>query len=138
MDGCSAAQAGEGKMYQNGLQTSNERTNLALGAGHLVQGLPLVGLGGKVELPQGDLHLPDPVRLRDLVPVKHLQHYRLLGHVSQRHLWVDSTVFSSISGFLTHFELEGLIECWVKSLLDDLGLQLLKWERGRGREDQIK
>ena len=76
--------------------TTNERTNLALGAGHLVQGLPLVGLGGKVELPQGDLHLPDPVRLRDLVPVKHLQHYRLLGHVSQRHLWVDSTVFSSI------------------------------------------
>ena len=132
MDGCSAAQAGEGKMYQNGLQTSNERTNLALGAGHLVQGLPLVGLGGKVELPQGDLHLPDPVRLRDLVPVKHLQHYRLLGHVSQRHLSVHSTVFSSIfSGFSTHFELEGLIERWVKSLLDDLGLQLLKWERER-------
>ena len=112
--------------------TTNERTNLALGAGHLVQGLPLVGLGGKVELPQGDLHLPDPVRLRDLVPVKHLQHYRLLGHVSQRHLSVDSTVFSSIfSGFSTHFELEGLIERWVKGLLDDLGLQLLKrkWER---------
>ena len=119
--------------------TTNERTNLALGAGHLVQGLPLVGLGGKVELPQGDLHLPDPVRLRDLVPVKHLQHYRLLGHVSQRHLGLFQR-FSRpfLSGFSTHFELEGLIERWVKSLLDDLGLQLLKWERGRGKEDQIK
>ena len=49
-----------------------------------------------------------------------------------------STVFSSISGFSTHFELEGLIECWVKSLLDDLGLQLLKWERERVKEDETK
>ena len=90
--------------------TTNKKTNLALGAGHLVQGLPLIGLGGKVELPQRDLHLPDPVHLRDFVPVKHLQHYRLLGHVSQGHLWVDSTGFLSISGFSTYFEPEGLIE----------------------------
>ena len=90
------------------LEAEFRKTNLALGAGHLVQGLPLIGLGGKVELPQRDLHLPDPVHLRDFV--KHLQHYRLLGHVSQVHLWVDSTGFLSISGFSTHFEPEGLIE----------------------------
>ena len=115
---------------ENVSKLSDRGTNLALGAGHLVQGLPLIGLGGKIELPQRDLNLSDPVRLGDLVPVKNLQHNRLLGHVSQRHLSVVSTVFSSISGFSTHFELEGLIECWVKSLLDDLGLQLLKrkWE----------
>ena len=57
-------------------------TNLALGARHLVQRLPFIGLGGKIELPQWDLDLPDPVSLGDLVPVKHLQHNRLLGHVS--------------------------------------------------------
>ena len=120
------------------MSIDDQGTNLALGARHLVQGLPFICLRGKIELPQRDLNLPDPVRLGDLVPVKHLQHNRLLGHVSQRHLSVVSTVFSSISGFSTHFELEGLIECWVKSLLDDLGLQLLKWERDCVKEDETK
>ena len=103
-----------------------------------MQGLPFICLGGKIELPQRDLDLPDPVRLRDLVPVKHLQHNRLLGHVSQGHLWIVSTCFSSISGVLTHFKLERLIERWVKSLLDDLSLQLLEWKRDGVKEDQTK
>ena len=60
----------------------SEGTNLALGAHHLVQSLPFICLGGKIELPQRDLDLPDPVSLGDLVPVKHLQHNRLLRHVS--------------------------------------------------------
>ena len=33
--------------------------HLAIGAGDLVQLLPLVGLGGEVELPQRDLDLVD-------------------------------------------------------------------------------
>ena len=120
------------------MSIDDQGTNLALGARHLVQSLPFICLRCKIELPQRDLDLPDPVRLGDLVPVKNLQHNRLLGHVSQGHLRVVSTVFSSISGFSTHFELEGLIECWVKSLLDDLGLQLLKGEREQVKEDETK
>ena len=41
--------------------------------------------GGAVH-DQQDLHLANAVRLGDLVPVEHLQHYRLLGHLGQWYL----------------------------------------------------
>ena len=47
-------------------------------------------------------------------------------------------IFASISGVLAHFKLERLIEGWVQSLLDDLSLQLLKWERDGVKQDHTK
>ena len=75
---------------------------------------------------QQDLHLANAVGLGDLVPVEHLQHYRLLGHLGQWHLCVHWSYLLLVFDWIqTHFELEGLVERWVEALLDHLGLQLL-------------
>jgi hypothetical protein len=72
------------------LPTQCHYVHLARGAGHLVQLLPLVRLGGQVDLPERDLHLADAVRLADLVPVEDLQDDRLLDHISQWNLGRDA------------------------------------------------
>ena len=75
---------------------------------------------------QHDLHLANAVRLGDLVPVEDLQHYRLLGHLSQWYLCTRWSYLLLVFNWIqTHFELEGLVERWVEVLLDHLGLQLL-------------